>query len=140
MQLTRVESSLVLAAFFRGMRGDEGRWISNTDQILTLSLFYTGDISAEDCTRRFSQRGYISNLYEENGELQSDIASRYGELIELLRNRDDLIQGSGDFETPQHPTFTSCRLTHQGVELAASIADLFPTKPDFPNWPDRRRL
>jgi hypothetical protein len=139
MQLSRLESSLLLAMYFRGMLVEE-RWVSNSDQIVTLSLFYTGDLSGDECARRFLQRSYKADLYEQNGDLKSDIANRYRELIKLLQDHPDLIEGGGDFETPAYPTYTSCRLTSRGVDLIPAIIDAFPAKPDFPNWPDKRRF
>lgn len=54
MVLTVIEESLVLAAYYRGGSHDDQVWTSNTDQILTLSLYFTGDISDTDCVERFS--------------------------------------------------------------------------------------
>ncbi len=135
--LTSVEESLVLAAYFRGGSPNDGVWISNTDQILTLSLFYTGDISSADCVSCFAKRSYIQKLYDESGELTEEIEARYKVLISLLQEHPELIVGGGDFETPAHPTFTACRLTETGRQLCASLSNSFPPKPDFPNWPDR---
>ncbi|MBW3539061.1 MAG: hypothetical protein KY476_02210 [Planctomycetes bacterium] len=146
MSLTRIEESLVLAAYFRGGSQDDRAWTSNTDQILTLSLFYTGDISKADCVSRFANRPYIRDLYKNTewteehawGELTEDIEGRYRALINLLQEHPELIEGGGNFKTPAHPTFTACRLTDIGLKLAATLATQFPKKPDFPNWPDRR--
>ena len=45
MPLSLIEKSLLLAAYFRGGNQADDVWTSNSDQILTLSLFYTGDIN-----------------------------------------------------------------------------------------------
>jgi hypothetical protein len=104
-----------------------------------LSLFYTGDISCEDCAGRFSSRSSIQNLYDENGELNEEIEVRYGVVINLIQDRPDLIQGAGDLQLPADPTYTSCRLTDSGLKLACDFIDEFPQKPEFANWPDRRK-
>jgi hypothetical protein len=147
MTLTRIEESLLVAAYFRGGSRDDRGWTSDSDQILTLSLFYTGDISAADCVSRFAKRGYVGKLYVDVEEwteevgwgiLMPEIATRYRILIDLLRGHAELIEGGGNFETPAHPTFTACRLTPAGLDLAARLIGSFPRKPDFQNWPDRR--
>ena len=138
MNLSVVEKSLLLAAYFRGNTHDDRRWTSSSDQVLTLSLFFTGAITSHDCVSRFANRGYVGGLYDEDGELNDLIESRYLELIELLRAQPQLIEGGGNFDTPAHPTFTACRLTNEGVRLIRAFIDQFPRKPDFPNWPDRR--
>ncbi len=140
MSLTLVEESLVLATYFRGGRQDDCAWTSNTDQILTLSLFYTGDISSVDCAGRFSKRPYIQNLYDDDGKLIGEIKARYAILIDLLKQHSELIVGGGDFETPAYPTYTACRLTYEGLRLSASLVKSFPRKPNFPNWPDKRTM
>jgi hypothetical protein len=138
MPLSTVEESLLVAAYYRGMSPKEHGWVSNSDQIVTLSLFYTGEISSEDCTERFARRSYVGRLYQPDGELSEPIATRYGRLISLLRDHPELIGGGGDLETPSDPTFTSCRLTAAGRYLASSLVPSFPKKPKFPNWPDKR--
>jgi hypothetical protein len=138
--LSTVEESLLLAAYFRGGPPGDHVWTSNSDQILTLSLFYTGDISSEDCAERFSRKSYISKLYEPDGELSELIETRYGHLIDLVRKHPELIEGGGNLKTPADPTFTSCRLTVAGQRLACSVASSFRPKPDFPNWPDKRTI
>lgn len=138
MPISAVEKSLLVAAYFRGGSSDDSHWTSNSDQIVTLSLFYTGDISSEDCAHRFSQRRYVGRLYDEDGQLTEEIATRYQFLINLLREHPELIEGGGDFETPAHPTYTACRLTDAGRDLAAMLIPSFPQKPEFPNWPDKR--
>ena len=138
MELSAIDKALLLAAFFRGNIPDQNHWTSSSDQIVTLSLFYTEDINSEDCQSRFSNPGYVGGLYDDNGELRPQIESRYHELIELLRQRPQLIEGGGNFETPAHPTYTACRLTDDGIGLIPDIVDLFPRQPEFPNWPDRR--
>ncbi len=140
MELSNIQSSLLLAAFFRGMSDDQLPWYSNCDQVVTLSLFYTSDLSFDECDRRFEHRGYVGGLYDDEGELKPDFALRYRELISLLKSHPELIQGSGDFESPAYPTYTSCRLTPDGVALVTSLAPMFPAKPVFPNWPDNRGL
>ncbi|WP_166831254.1 hypothetical protein [Thalassoroseus pseudoceratinae] len=138
MNLSCIDKSLLLAAFFRGNTRDQDRWTSSSDQVLTLSLFYTGDITSDECQYRFSNRGYVGGLYDDDGELHPQIDSRYQNLIDLLRVQPHLIEGGGNLETPAYPTYTACRLTDDGIRLVPDIIDLFPRKPDFPNWPDRR--
>lgn len=140
MSLTRVEQSLLLAAFFRGNPPEQDWWTSSCDQVVTLSLFYTGEISFEECQVRFSTKSYVASLYDDEGELTSEIRSRYEELIRLLRGHPELILGGGNFDTRADPTYTACRLTKAGGELIPSIIRQFPAKPDFPNWPDRRQF
>ncbi len=136
MELTRAEESLLLAAWSRGGSLDDSRWTSNSDQVVTLSLFYTGEISAEDCQERFSVRRYMQKLYE-HGELSEQIAIRYRQLIEPFRKHPELIEGGGNLEIPADPTYTACRLTTAGLERACLLKATFPTKPEFPNWPDK---
>lgn len=139
MPLTTIEKSLLVAAYFRGgIQQDDGVWTSNCDQVITLSLFYTGDISAEECGRRFSVKSYVKALYDHAGELSPTVETRYQALIALMDKNPELIEGGGNFKTPAHPTYTSCRLTDEGVALARLLIDSFPAKPEFPNWPDRR--
>ena len=140
MPLSSVEQSLLLAAYFRGGRLDDEVWVSNSDQIVTLSLFYTGDITSADCAGRFAKRSYIQKLYDDEGILTEEIEVRYDVLIKLLERRPEWIEGGGDFELPAYPTFTACRLTTDGLQLAESFVESFPEKPDFPNWPDQRRM
>lgn len=148
MSLTRIEESLVLAAYFRGGSKDQQTWRSNTDQILTLSLFYTGDITGTDCAQRLSQRSYVQKLYDEAadevehpwGKLTEEVQGRYDILIGLLRSHPELIEGKGNFDTPALPTYTSCRLTEAGLRLAETLEEQFSKKPDFPNWPDKRTM
>ena len=138
--MKRVQEAVLLAAYFRGGDPDDAVWTSNCDQVVTLSLFYTGDISADDCVDRFSVKRYVSRLYQENGELDAVIADRYCVLIELLQSYPQLFQGGGNLKTPADPTYTSCRLTHEGQQFATILAMNFPAKPDFPHWPDKRTL
>ncbi len=138
--LSPVEESLLLAAYFRGGSPDDHVWSSNSDQILTLSLFYTGDISSEECAERFSRKSYVGKLYQPDGELSELIETRYGHLINLLCQHPELIEGGGDLETPVDPTYTSCRLTAAGQGLACTLASSYLPKPDFPNWPDKRAI
>jgi hypothetical protein len=140
MALSSVQNALLLAAYYRGGRHRDGRWISNCDQVVTLSLFYTNDISVAECASRFSQRSCVGNLYNAEGELTEPIKTRYRALIDLIRESADLIEGGGDLETPEDPTFTACRLTDAGLELACVLNQSFPQKPDFPNWPDKRGM
>lgn len=137
MELTRIEQSLLVAAFFRGGKPPGPGWRSNTDQVLTLSLFYTGDISFEDCAERFSVKGYVRRLYTDRG-LTDVITSRYAHFIALIRSHPELIEAGGNFEPPADPTYTACRLTEAGEKLACSLIQSFPRKPEFPNWPDKR--
>jgi hypothetical protein len=139
MSLTRIEEALLLAAYFRGGSHDQKQWNSNSDQILTLSLFYTGDISETDCACRFAIRSHIQELYDESGELTEEIDGRYKVLINLLQEHPELIEGGGNLATPAYPTFTACRLTDTGLALATTLVTRFPNKPDFTNWPDRRQ-
>lgn len=138
MPFSSVEESLLVAAYYRGGSPDDRIWTSNSDQVVTLSLFYTGDISSEDCIERFSKRGYVSGLYEEDGELNELIETRYRVLIELIRESPELIEGGGNLRLPADPTYTACRLTVAGQEAACLLMQSFRKKPDFPNWPDRR--
>lgn len=138
MPLSTVEKSLLVAAYFRGGSEADRVWTSNSDQIITLSLFYTGDISAAECANRFSVPGYVQRLYDEDGELSEQIEARYRVLIDLLREHPELIKGGGNFETPAHPTYTACRLTPAGLEECERLIHSFPHKPSFPNWPDKR--
>jgi hypothetical protein len=138
--MNRVQQAVLLAAYFRGGDPDAGVWTSNCDQVVTLSLFYTGDISANDCVDRFAVKRYVGKLYQEDGELDAMIADRYRVLIELLQSYPRLFQGGGNFKTPADPTYTSCRLTREGQQFAAILAMNFPAKPDFPHWPDKRGL
>lgn len=137
MGLASVEQSLLVAAYYRGGNPDEGVWGSNCDQVITLSLFYTGEISREDCAERFSRRSYVDKLYEMGGRLNKTIEARYRNLIRLIRDHPDLIEGGGDLGRPADPTYTSCRLTNAGLDFARSLIESFPPKPEFPNWPDR---
>ena len=140
MQLDRIHESLLLAAWFRGGDPADGSlWTSNADQVVTLSLFYTGHVSSEDCAHRFSVRSYLLDLYDENGELSEEIAVRDQALVQLLQRRPDLIEGGGDWKTPSYPTYRACRLTVAGLELVSTLIDRFPPKPAFPNWPDKRQ-
>lgn len=139
MPLDHIDESLLLAAWFRGRRTEHDEiWTSNADQIVTLSLFYTGGISADECARRFSRRSYISSLYDSDGALTQEIAVRDQALVELVMSRPNLLERGGDWTTPCYPTFRACGLTPAGLELASTLIDRFPTKPDFPNWPDER--
>jgi hypothetical protein len=88
-------------------------------------------------------------LYDENagsaeehpwGNLTEEIDGRYRVLINMLHEHPELIEGAGNFKTPAHPTFTACRLTSNGLKLAATLESQFPKKPDFRNWPDSRTI
>jgi hypothetical protein len=138
MPLSSVEESLLVASYYRGGSPDDRIWTSNADQVVTLSFFYTGDISSEVCIERFSRRGYVGGLYQEDGKLIEWIETRYRVLIELIREHPELMEGGGDLETPADPTFTACRLTVAGLRLACSLVPSFRQKPEFPDWPDRR--
>ena len=139
MSLTSVEESLLLATYFRGRVPEDDRWRANSNQILTLSLYFTGDISYEDCASRLDTRPYVRKVYDENGKLTEEIIDRHKILINLLQEHAELIEGAGGFEDGTEPTYTACRLTDAGLELAVKLIDKFPKKPDFPNWPDRRK-
>ncbi|HTI51247.1 MAG TPA: hypothetical protein VL475_09860, partial [Planctomycetaceae bacterium] len=136
--LSSIDESLLVAAYLRGGSPDDGVWVSNSDQIVTLSLFYTGEISSGECAARFSRRSYVGGLYDEKCRLTDRIAARYDRLLELLRAHPELIEGGGDLVTPADPTYTSCRLTLGGRTLACALAPSLPQKPEFPNWPDKR--
>ena len=136
----RVQEAILLAAYFRGGDPDTVVWTSNCDQVVTLSLFYTGDISANDCIDRFAVKSYVGKLYQDDGKLDAMIATRYHALIELLHSHSQLFEGGGNLKTPAHPKFTSCRLTREGQQFAKTVAKSFPAKPDFPRWPDKRTL
>jgi hypothetical protein len=138
MHLSSVDQSLLLAAFFRGNTRDQDGWTSSCDQVITLSLFYTGELSADECRARFENPGYVGGLYIRNFGLRPQIQLRYHALIDLLKRHPELIEGGGDFELPADPTFTACRLTTAGDSLIPEIIGLFPQKPEFPKWPDKR--
>jgi hypothetical protein len=140
MGFTRAQESLLLAAFHRGNSADCQRWSSCNDQVVTLSLFFTGDISAADCENRFAVPGCVGSLYDAQGLLLPDISDRYADLITLIHMHPTVIQGAGDFESHADPTFTACRLTVAGDELIPDIAQNFPLHPDFASWPNRRTL
>ena len=138
MTLSAIDKSLLLATYFRGNILDQDRWTSSSDQVLTLSLFYTGDMTSEECQARLANRGYVGGLYDDDGELHPQIESRYHILMDLLREQPELIEGCGNFETPADPTYTACRLTELGITFIPNLIDSFPRKPHFANWPDRR--
>ena len=138
MPLSRVEESLLVATYFRGRIPEDHHWTSSSDQIVTLSLFYTGDITTEECVERFSVKSYMRGLYTPEGDLAGKIRTRYHELIHFVKSRMALIVGGGNLNLPADPTFTACGLTDAGLSLISSLIRMFPPKPDFPNWPDRR--
>lgn len=146
MPLSTIEESLILAAYFRGGSQDDLVWSANGDQILTLSLFYTGDITEADCVLRFSRKSYVQKLYDESRSssdelyLTQEIEHRYEVLIKLLQDHLEFIEGGGDYKTPALPTFMGCRLTEKGMKLAMVLVKQFPQKPEFPNWPDKRTM
>ncbi len=140
MDLSLIQKSLLLATFFRGNKPDQERWISCADQVVTLSLYYTGQLPTDDIQSRFTKRGYVGGLYDADGMLLPLINDRYAELIELINSQPQFIQGGGDLESPAYPTFTACRLTDSGASLAPNITPLFPDTPDFPSWPNSRTL
>lgn len=137
--LSKIEQSILVSAYFRGGDPDDGdSWGSNCDQVITLSLFYTGDISFDECAERFSQRPYLGGLYNDDGKLTDSLRLRYSVLTDLIRTHSRLIEGEGDLRSPALPTYTSCRLTLLGQQFACSLIPSFPQKPHFPNWPDKR--
>ena len=138
--MNSVQESVLLAAYFRGGDPDAVIWTSNCDQVLTLSLFYTGDISPSECVERFAIKSYIGKLYQDNGDLDSMISDRYLVLINLLQSHPHLLEGGGNLKLPAYPTYTSCRLTREGQQFALTLTNNFPAKPDFPHWPDKRTL
>ncbi len=139
MDLSDIDTSLLLAAFFRGNALDQSCWTSSCDQVVTLSLFYTGDIAFDECQDCFSKRSYVGGLYDDEGDLHPQIDNRYRHLIRLISEQPHLIEGSGDLQLPAYPTYTACRLTSEGIQLIPEIIGAFPPKPNFPNWPDQRR-
>jgi hypothetical protein len=135
------EQALLLATYFRGVHPTDHVFKSNSDQILTLSLFYTGDISSDECVARLSSRHYLNqSLYNGNSGLSEEIAIRYRVLIDLLTSHSNLIEGRGLFRLPADPTFTSCRLTPAGFQLAEQLVTLFPQKPDILRRPGQLGL
>lgn len=108
------------------------------DQVLTLPLFYTGEISHDDCASSFEVRSYLRCLYSDDGRLNKQIKHRYRILIDLIRRHPELIEGAGNLKGPSDPTYTACGLTDVGCQLARTLIASFPQKPEFPNWPDRR--
>ena len=138
MTLTQIEEAILVAAYFRGKDPSAEVWGSNSDQVLTLSLFYTGDIAFDDCESRFERRSYLRRVYDDDGQLNGQIERRYKILINLIQQRPDLIEGGGNLKTPADPTYTACGLTDAGCQMALALISSFPKKPDFPNWPDRR--
>jgi hypothetical protein len=136
--LTIVDHALLAAAYFRGLLTTETIGGSCSDQVVTLSLFYTGDLSADECAARFATRSYLAGAYVGRGKLDPRIEARYRELIRLIHDHPELITGCGDLERPADPTYTGCRLTDAGCGLAEMIIPMLPPKPDFPNWPDSR--
>lgn len=137
MPLTRIEESLLAAAYFRGKDPSQQVWSSNSDQVLTLSLFYTDDISYDDCAARFANRPYLGCVYDHDGQLNKQIRHRYKALIALIQQHPELIEGGGNLRTPADPTYTACGLTGAGCDLARTLISHFPKKPAFSNWPDR---
>lgn len=140
MNVTKVEQSIILAAYFRGHTVGQKPWTSNSDQVVTLSLFYTDDITFDECESRFSNRGHVGGLYDDEGELHSLVAERYRTLVELIKTNLSLIEGGGDVDTPADPTYTACRLTKVGVQMALEIVHNFPSKPEFQRWPDTQEV
>lgn len=137
--LTTIEQSLILATYFRGNHPDQNVWTSSCDKVVTLSLYYTGDISSEECVRRFAKRQLQTSLYVDNtGELRTEVRERYHALIQLMESQPDLIHGGGKLRPPADPTYTACRLTAAGDALIPELITRFPQKPDFPNSPDKR--
>ena len=49
MNISDIDKSLLLAAFFRGNTHEQDRWTSCADQVVTLSLFYADEITAGEC-------------------------------------------------------------------------------------------
>lgn len=142
-QLTLVEESLLLAAFYRGNLLDDSFNRACCDQVITLSLFYTGDISNQDCIERFKKRSYVMLFWKdgnENNGLETTLSGRYSKLIELIDQHPDLIEGFGNLHSPANPCYTACRLTQTGIGVAKASFNRFEVKPDFPNWPDRRSM
>lgn len=136
MALSKVEESFLVAAYFRGVTENTG-WTSNSDQIVALSLYYTGNITFQDCEDRFSL-GCVKN-YDKNVELFPEVRDRYRALLDFVERYPEYIDAAGDLVTPADPTYTSCRLTAAGVSLAIELIDRFPDKPGFAHWPDKRK-
>lgn len=138
VSLSLIEESLLVAAYYRGGSSSDEIWRSNSDQIITLSLFYTGELSSEDCAERFSDRCGVAGQYQEDGELTVLVKSRYAQLLKMLQAHPELIEGAVNFETPVDPIYTSCRLTEAGMNLARQLIPSLPQKPEFSKWPDKR--
>jgi hypothetical protein len=138
MTLSHVEQALLIAAYFRGALSGDRYVTASCSEVINLSLFYTGDITGKTCEERFL-RIPEPHLYDEDGNLVDDIRLRYEVLIDFICNHPGLIEGAGNLDLPADPSFTGCRLTRAGVELATSFIPLFPTKPEFPERPDRRK-
>jgi hypothetical protein len=135
MELSRIDEALLVAALFRGGTPDQSCWNANSDQVVTLSLFYTGDLSRAECVERFLRRGYMGRIYNDQGDVSQPIADRYRALIGLIRRLPELIEGAGNLELPADPSFTACRLTEAGRRTALQKMPSFPRKPEFPDWP-----
>lgn len=141
--LSTVEQSLILAAYYRGNLLYDAFTRACCDQVITLSLFYTADISEHDCIERFKNRSYVMLYWkndDENEGLAEPLLQRYLTLIELIDNHPDLIEGFGNLRSPAHPCYTACRLTQGGEAIAQATFSRFPSKPLFENWPDRRLM
>lgn len=135
--LSPIAASLIVATYYRGGDYRENVWGANCDQILTLSLYFTGDLSQDECLARFAVRGHVQSLYDDSG-LTDVISQRYQHLINLLREQATFIEGGGNFRLPADPTYTSCRLTPAGCEIASCLAGQFPAPPEFLYWANRR--
>lgn len=140
MPLSPVEKALLVAAYYRSGSQDGCVWTSNPDQIVTLSLFYTGELSSEECVERFSEFGGVGGLYNESGELNEPVATRCMELIELLQKHPELIGGADDLGSPPSLIIANCLPTEAGLQLASSLIPTFRQKPEFWHWPDRRKF
>ena len=136
IDLNRVDRSLLLAAFFRGNARTQSYWTSSCDQVVALSVFYTGDLTYKGCQQRF-ESGYVGPLYDLDGELLPDVKRRYYQLIDLLGHRPDLILGGGNLTTPADPSYTACKLTETGISIVPRLQEEFPEKPTFGKWPDK---
>lgn len=137
MELTRVEQALFAAAYFRArFPGDR---FANNAHIIVLSMFYTGEVSHQDCENWFSVYATTRLLYDLNGEIDAGVRQRYGVLIALTKKYPELLEGGGNLVLPADPSFTACNLSLAGEEVAKKLVSQFPEKPKY-SRPDKRSL
>ena len=140
MSLTQIEEAILVAAYYRGKAPSEQVWSSNSDQVLTLSLFYTGDISHNACASRFEHRPYLRCVYDDDGRLNEQLKHRYRVLIDLIQQHPDLINGGGDFKAPADPTYTACGLTDAGLPHGSHFDILVPKETRIPKLARRTSI